>query len=160
MPIIGTIPKKDIDSKYETIQELLEKCESCEMFKGQTPSQVVIYTIYKEYTTKDGEAMIAIAKYGNTYAIHPAKYLQGKQWKVLSFLLNDMEDYNEVAVFSEELKKKSAGTLQLWTSSKGTCVHLEKGELTALLNLLNRENTKFIWKLDFIKFLWYNFYLE
>ena len=118
MPIIGTIPKKDIDSKYETIQELLKKCESCEMFKGKTPDQVVIYTIYQEYTT---EAMIAIAKYGNVYAIHPAKYLQDKQWKVLKFLLNDMDDYDEVAVFSMEIEQR---VKKLINYGKALKVHL------------------------------------
>ena len=109
MPMVGVIPKEDIDRKYETVNELMEKCESCDELKGRKPDDVFIYTIYKEYTTSEGEAMIAVAKYGETYAIHPPKYLKEKQWKILSYFKNDLEKNDRVIVFSEEVKEKLAG---------------------------------------------------
>lgn len=102
MPMIGTIPKKSIEAEYNTIKELQEKCESCKLFKKKTADDVFIYTVHSDYTTEDGAAMVAIARYGDTYAIHPPKYLTGKQWTVLEFLLRDVEPKDKLVFFSQE----------------------------------------------------------
>ncbi len=113
MPIIGTISKKNIEAEYNTIKELQEKCESCKLFKKKTADDVFIYTVHSDYITKDGYAMVAIARYGDTYAIHPPKYLTGEQWCVLEFLLRNVEPKEKLVVFSQEtfenLEKYSYG---------------------------------------------------
>ena len=103
MPIIGTTPKKSIEAQYKVINELQEKCRSCLLFDKKTADNICIYTVHSsEYTTEDGAAMIAIAKYGDTYAIHPPEYLTGKQWTVLEFFLRDIKRTDKLVVFAQE----------------------------------------------------------
>lgn len=103
MPMIRTIPKKNVEAEYNTINELQEKCESCKLFKKKTADSVFIYSILKEYSTENGDALIAVARYGHTYAIHSPKYLTGKQWTVLEFFLRDVEPKDKLVVFSQEI---------------------------------------------------------
>lgn len=113
MPIVGTISKKSIEAQYNMIKELQEKCESCKLFKKKTADDIWVFTVHSDYETEDGAAMVAIAQYGNTYAIHPPKYLTGKQWTVLEFLLRRIEPTDKLVVFSQEtfqyLGKYSSG---------------------------------------------------
>ena len=103
MPIIGTIPKKYVKVEYNTINELQEKCESCKLFEKKKADDVFIYKILKDYRTENGDAMIAVARYGDTYAIHSPKYLIGEQWSVLEFFLRDIELEKKLVVFSQEI---------------------------------------------------------
>lgn len=113
MPIISIIPKKTIVAEYNTINELQEKCESCELFKKKTADDIFIYKVETDYRTEKGDAMIAVARYGDTYALHPPKYLTGKQWTILEFFLGYLEPKDKLVVFSQEtfenLEKYSYG---------------------------------------------------
>lgn len=102
MPMTGVDPKEDIEAEYNTIKELQENCESCKLFKNKTADEVFIYKIFSEYETEDGKAMVAIARYGEIYAIHPPKYLTGEQWVVLEFFLRNLEPNDRLVVFSQE----------------------------------------------------------
>ena len=102
MPMVGFVPKEDIEAEYNTIKELQEKCESCKLFKGKKPDDFFIYKIFGEYATEDGQAMVAIARYGKTVAIYPPKYLTGKQWGVLNLFMKELEPDDSLVVFSQE----------------------------------------------------------
>ncbi|MCI8655748.1 MAG: hypothetical protein HFJ48_07850 [Clostridia bacterium] len=102
MPIIGAVPKKNVEAQYEMLKELQQKCDSCKLFKGKEADNIFVYIIRSEYATNDGPAMLAIARYGDTYAIHPPKYLAGEQWVVLEFLLDNADSTDELLVFSSE----------------------------------------------------------
>lgn len=104
MPIVGTSSSETIEAQYNTINELKQKCESCKLFNGKPADSVYVYTVLLgDYDTEDGPAMIAIARYGDTYAILPPKYLTGDQWSVLEYWLRDyVEPGDKLVFFSQE----------------------------------------------------------
>lgn len=102
MPLVGTISKKTIENYYNTVQELQKKCESCGIFEGKTVDDIFAYIVYRDYTTADGPAMVAIARYSNTYVVYPPKYLSGKQWCVLEFFLRELKPDDTIVCFNTE----------------------------------------------------------
>lgn len=102
MPFVGTYSKKTIENYYNTVQELQEKCESCNIFEGKIVDEIFIYKVYRDYTTTDGPAMVAIARYSNTYVVYPPKYLMGKQWCVLEFFLRELKPDDTIVCFNTE----------------------------------------------------------
>ena len=103
MPIVSTTSKKHIESAYNLIAMLQEKCESCKIFRGQTAKETYIYSVCNDYSTDDGPAMVAIAKFGDdTYAIQPPQYLTDEQFGVFEFVLRDIKPDDKIVVFSLE----------------------------------------------------------
>lgn len=101
--MISTTSKKSIESQYNAITKLQEKCESCNAFRGQTAKKIWLYSICGEYSTEEGQAMLAIAEYEkNTYAIYAPEYLTEKQFVVIEFLLREVEPEDKIVVFSQE----------------------------------------------------------
>lgn len=114
MALISTTPKKQIETQYNAIAKLQEKCESCKLFRGKVAESVFIYSVCVDYETEDGPAMLAIADFGNNdYAIYTPDYLTDKQLIVFEFLLRDVENNDKLVVFSERsydaVKKYSYG---------------------------------------------------
>ena len=103
MPFISRTSKKQVENQYNTIAKLQEKCEACKAFQGQTAKEIYTYEVCSDYSTDDGPAMVAIAKYGNdTYAIHAPEYLTKEQYVVIEFVLRDIQPDDKIVVFSLE----------------------------------------------------------
>lgn len=116
MPLISTTLKKQIETQYNAISKLQEKCESCDQFRGKVAKSIYIYEVCTDYRTSDGPAMLAIADYGdNNYAIHTPDYLTDEQLTVFEFLLRDVDNNDKLVVFSQRsydaVKKYSYGKL-------------------------------------------------
>ena len=103
MSRISTISKETIEAEYNTIKELQEKCESCKLFKKKTADDVFIYKFDRSCSTENEDAMIAVARYGNIYAIHSSKNFTEKQWDILKSFVTDVEPKDELVVFSQEI---------------------------------------------------------
>ena len=103
MPFISTTSKKQIETQCNAIAKLQEKCEACKVFREQTAKEIYTYSICGDYSTDDGPAMVAIAKYGDdTYAIHAPEYLTKEQYVVIEFILRDIKPDDKIVVFSLE----------------------------------------------------------
>lgn len=114
MPLISTTPKKQIETQYNAIANLQKKCESCKLFRGKVAASIFIYSVCSDYTTEDGPAMLAIADFGNNeYAIYAPRYLTDEQLVVFGFVLRDVNDTDQIVVFSQKsydaVKKYSYG---------------------------------------------------
>lgn len=103
MPFISRASKKHVETQYNALAKLQEKCEACKVFQGQTAKEIYTYEVCGDYSTEDGPAMVAIAKYGNdTYAIHAPEYLAKEQYVVIEFVLRDINPSEKIVVFSLE----------------------------------------------------------
>ena len=104
MPAVVITGKKQVEAEYKAIQELQQKCENCRVFKGKEADETFIYKVL-EYQSEEGYVpTVAIARYGNIYAIQPPDYLKGKQWTVLEFVLRELKN-SLLVVFSPETYK-------------------------------------------------------
>ncbi len=102
MPLISITPKKNVELLHNTILELQQKCESCDLLREKTVKEIFTYAVSNDYVTDDGPAMVAIASYDNNiYAIHAPEYLTDKQFVVFEFLLCNIEPQDEIIVFSQ-----------------------------------------------------------
>lgn len=107
MPLREIIPKKIIDSELKTIEELQVKCNHCKLLNNKKVDDIYIYKICEEYITEDGDAMIAVAKYGTTYAVHLPKYLKDNQLVVLNLFMSELDlTTDTLVVFSEYVLSK------------------------------------------------------
>lgn len=101
MPLISTVSKERVEVQYKAMEKLLWKCEECSCLKGKTAEEVWCYWVCSDYSTEDGPAMVAIAKFGNVYAMRTPDYLTEKQLVVFEFVLRDAAPQDEVVVFSQ-----------------------------------------------------------
>ena len=101
MPIISTVTQKQVKAQHEAMEKLLWKCEESNLFK-KSVEQVWCYYVCGDYVTDDGPAMVAIAKFGNVYAMRTPEYLTEKQLVVFEFVLRDAEPQDEIVVFSKK----------------------------------------------------------
>ena len=101
MPIISTVTQKQVKVQQEAMEKLLWKCEESNLFK-KSAEQVWCYYVCGDYATDDGPAMVAIAKFGNVYAMRTPEYLTEKQLVVFEFVLRDAEPQDEIVVFSKK----------------------------------------------------------
>ena len=103
MPIISYTPKKRVEAQHNAIRMLQEKCDSCNLFCNRECKEIFIYSVCGDYITDDGEAMVAIAAYGeHIYAIYAPEYLTQEQYVVFEFLMRDVEPQDKLVVFSKE----------------------------------------------------------
>ena len=102
MPFTSFTTKKHIESQYDAIKKLEEKCESCKLFRDKTAESIYIFSVKGDYETDDGPAMLSIAIYPhNTYAIYAPEYLTDKQLVAFEFLLREVEPKDKIIVFSQ-----------------------------------------------------------
>ena len=99
MPIISTVAQKEVNAMHEAMEKLLWKCEESKRL-GKGAEQVWCHYVYGEYATDDGPAMVAIAKFGNVYAMRTPEYLTEKQLVIFEFVLRHVEPQDEIVVFS------------------------------------------------------------
>ena len=111
MPIVSHTPQKTIELQHNAIKALEELCSK--NFPGKIADYTFTYSICNQYVTYDGPAMIAVAQYGNWYAIYVPEYFSEEQFKIFEYFLRDAEENDTFFVFSEKshaaMKKYSYG---------------------------------------------------
>lgn len=105
MPFSSTVTQKTLEVKLDAIQKLRWKCEECKHFKGKDPEVAWCFEISDyyddKYSSENGPAIVAIAKFGDVYAMMTPMYLTEKQMVVWEFVLRMMEEKDEIVVFSQ-----------------------------------------------------------
>lgn len=110
MALVSQTPKAVIKRQYTLLEQLEEKCSSCEVLKGQIPEMEYIYSFHNTGSGTPGERpMLAIAQYNscNTYAIYSqGKMTKGQLYAYELFLRDSVKKYAElgdqIVVFSQE----------------------------------------------------------
>ena len=102
MPIVSTVSKQQVEVQYNTMEKLMQQCETCNILKSKTAEEVVCYYICSDYNTEDGPAMVAIASFGNIHAMMTPDYVTEKQLVVFEFVLRNLEPHEEIVVFSKK----------------------------------------------------------
>ena len=101
MPFIAKTSKEEIELQSTIIAKLEEKCASCTKLLEESVDSIWTYSVVVGYRTDDGPAIVAIAKYGNIYAIYEPEYLTEEQLVVYEFLIRDVESKDRLIVFSK-----------------------------------------------------------
>lgn len=103
MPFVTSIPKKNLEAQMEVLNKLESECEKKKIFGGKEADDIFVYYIMGEFSTKEGPAMMACARYKRVYAIVTADYLTKEQIKaVYHSIMSDLLKEEEILVFSEE----------------------------------------------------------
>ncbi len=104
MPVTNINRKEIIEIQYQLIKELEEKCEKCKYLNAEKEEMLYTYSIEgKCYGSQNKPAMIAVAQYTDTYAIHVPKYLDGEQWTILDSFLVGVDSNEKIIAFSKEV---------------------------------------------------------
>ena len=91
--------ENEILEEYDAIKQLKQKCSSIEGFREKTADKIIIYAVETSYVTKAGKEILAIAQYGNIYAIYSPEYLTDEDLIIFQSLLDDVEDEDHLVVF-------------------------------------------------------------
>lgn len=100
MPISLTISKKEVVNQYEIIKMLEEKCKTCRMFVEKEADSTFIYSISNPIAPKY-LAMVAISKYGKTYAMLTPDNLNQEDLLIFESVLRSADPDEEIVVFTE-----------------------------------------------------------
>lgn len=108
MPIIRREPKVNVEKQQEALKNLEIRLGNKKIMEEY------IFQVEGEYETDEGPAMLAFAELKNgSYAIYAPKYLSEKQLVVFEFLLREVDEKDQLLVFSqrdyEAVKKYSYG---------------------------------------------------
>lgn len=109
MALVSQTPKAVIERQYKLLEQLEEKCSSCEFLKGLIPEVEYIYTFHDSGSGTQGERpMLAIAQYNsyNTYAVYSQGEMTKSQLYAYELFLREVKQYAEpgdkIVVFSQE----------------------------------------------------------
>ena len=96
---LPTLSKKFLKKQLEQLELLKQRCLNCFYFRNRIPDEIYSYT--PEYNYSDMPEMIAICRYGNTYAVASASYLSDNQLKIFeNFLKEVIKEKDKIVVFS------------------------------------------------------------
>jgi len=100
MPIVSHTSQKTIELQHNAIKALEELCSK--IFTGKIADYIFTYSVCDQYETDDGPAMIAVAQYGNWYAVYAPEYFSEEQFKIFEYFLQKAEENDTFFVFSEK----------------------------------------------------------
>ena len=95
---LPTLSKKFLKKQLEQLELLKQRCLNCFYFRNRIPDEIYSYT--PEYNYSDMPEMIAICRYGNTYAVASASYLSDKQLTIYKDFLKEVKEKDKIVVFS------------------------------------------------------------
>ena len=101
MPFVSTISKNKVAEQYNTIKLLEKSCKSCKLFVRREPEYTIIYSIHNP-DSRIQDSMVAISKYGKTYAMRTPENLSMEGFGIFEFVLRDLETDEEIVVFSRK----------------------------------------------------------
>jgi len=109
MAFVSNTSKAVIKRQHKLMEQLGEKCSSCELLKGKIPEMEYIYTFHDIGYNAQGECpMLAIAQYNscNTYAVYSQGEMTKCQLYAYEIFLRNIKAYAEtgeqIVVFSQE----------------------------------------------------------
>ena len=101
MPFVSTVHKDRVAMQLKEMERLQWRCEESIFLKGQVAEEIFCYFVCRDYESADGPAMLAIAKFGDVYAMSTPSYLKDDQLVVFEFILRDIEPHETVIVFNK-----------------------------------------------------------
>ena len=99
MPMASISSKKEVNRQYHLIQILEEKCKLWKLFAGKEAETTFIYSVCNPIPPKY-DTMVAISKYGKTYAMLTPNDLTQEELVIFEFALREIDSDEEIVVFS------------------------------------------------------------
>lgn len=105
MQIFATADKKWVELQLTAMKELEEECKAHVFFELKEPDEVYVYCFASDEFRRVNEerrVIVAIARYGNIFAMKTPDYVTDENLSIFNEVLNDLDRKSEVVLFTEK----------------------------------------------------------